>query len=58
VHDAVEDGDVPAAPVQVDVVTTAQQRQVRDFGVAAVDPGDQVVGVGPTPFSRTPVTVV
>jgi hypothetical protein len=38
VDDAVGDGDGPVAVVQVDVVTTAEQGQVRDLGFAAVDP--------------------
>ncbi|MEU8227453.1 hypothetical protein, partial [Kribbella sp. NPDC048915] len=59
---AVDDGDVPAAGVQVDVMATAQQRQVRDLGRAAVQPGDQMVGVAhdrrrPT-HDTTPVTGV
>ena len=42
---AVRDDDGPVAGVQVDVVSAAEQDQVRDLGFAAVDPGDQVVGV-------------
>jgi hypothetical protein len=40
------------------VVAFAEQGEVVDGGGAAVEPGDDVVGLGPTPFSRTPVTVV
>src|SRR4051794_29576505 len=42
---AVGDGDGPVAVVQVGVVAAAEQGEVVDFGVAAVDPGDEVVCV-------------
>ena len=55
---AVEDLDVPVAGVEVEVMALAEQGEVGDGGRSAVEPGDDVVRVGPTPFSRTPVTVV
>ncbi len=55
---AVGDGDGPAVVVDVGVVSAAQEGEVCHCGVAAVEPVDYVVGVAPTPFSRTPVTVV
>jgi hypothetical protein len=39
------DGDGPLAVVDVGVVSAADEREIRDCGGAAVDPGDQVVCV-------------
>ena len=47
VHDAVEDGDVPAAPVQVGVVTAAQQRLSHESRVGWVGLGwCEILGCG------------
>ncbi len=43
-NDVVDDVDVPVAGVQVDVVSLAEQDQVRDARRASVDPMHQVVG--------------
>jgi hypothetical protein len=50
---AVGDGDGPVAVVEGGVVAAADQGEVVDRGVAAVDPGRQVVGVELAPEWRT-----
>jgi hypothetical protein len=45
VDGAVEDADVPVAGVEVEVVAFAEQGEVVDGGGAAVEPGDDVVGL-------------